>query len=332
MTLDQRPEQILPTVQFLPVVERELRVAAHHSRTWWRRTLTLVAALVIVTLTWVESRDHLQERVLAVLIWGGALFCAVKHARSPLTWPTEEVFIVWAAITHYLLCLWICVQAPRRFADDKQSGALELLLCTTMPVAYIVKGTLWALWRRFGRAVVALVLLDAFLVHAHVSGHGGWSNYSGNGLLLLCVLAAIVFPIQGYTFAYVGLYQGLAKTNSLRATFTLIWTLGLLPWAVFIGFVMACDIGRRYFPFLPRTTEQVAFTSWAGVHLAICVLIAAELPDRVEHRQHILNGGFRENIIMAGRRYIAAAPLHRFDDLPRSFTDQVRRAHYQYVV
>ena len=37
----------MPAVQFLPIIERELRVAAHQPRTWWRRILTMGAALAL---------------------------------------------------------------------------------------------------------------------------------------------------------------------------------------------------------------------------------------------------------------------------------------------
>jgi len=224
---------------------------------------------------WVEGRDRVQENVLALLVGAGALFCIAKHTNSLRSWPSSGWVISWPLLTHYLLCLWVAIQAPRRFADDRNSGALELLLCTPLPAKAIVKGTLAILWRRFGRALVAMVLLDGYLVHAYLTQHGGWSSYPARNLVFLYIYAAIVFPIQGYCMARVGLYHGLAKGNSLRATFTLIWGLGLLPWALFIAFLIFCDWARRYLGFLPRLTEQFAFLCWAGAHLLVFAVFLA---------------------------------------------------------
>ncbi len=38
------------------------------------------------------------------------------------------------------VCLCLVIDAPRRLADDKQSGALELLLCTSLAAEEIVRG------------------------------------------------------------------------------------------------------------------------------------------------------------------------------------------------
>ena len=48
--------------------------------------------------------------------------------------------MLWPIYTLYMLCLWIAIQVPRRLADDKESGALELLLGTPVTPARIVQG------------------------------------------------------------------------------------------------------------------------------------------------------------------------------------------------
>src|SRR5215468_1333048 len=72
-------------------------------------------------------------------------------------WPDEDVAIGWAIWAHYILCLWIAIQAPRRLADDKQSGALELLLCTPLTPREIVRGSMGILRRQFGRGLAGLL-------------------------------------------------------------------------------------------------------------------------------------------------------------------------------
>ena len=66
----------------------------------------------------------------------------------------------------------------------------------------------------------------------------------------------MVFPVQGYSLARIGLYEGLVRSNSVRATFMAIWKAGLLPWVMFIGFMVTWETARRHFRALPRITEQ----------------------------------------------------------------------------
>jgi len=244
---------------------------------------------------WLDGRDRIQESILSLIIVACAVLWAVKHLQSPQRWPSNDDLFLWPIFSHYTLCLWLAIQAPRRFADDKSSGALELLLCTPLPSGQIVRGAMSLLWRRFGRAMAALVVLDAFVVNAHISEHGGWADSRWRTLIELGIYAALVFPLQGYALARGGLYQGLTRANSLRATFRLVWTLGVMPWILFIGFILTCDLTRRSFSFFPRLTEHFLFASWAGAHLLV---FAASL----SHTQWQLSRNFRALATTGSRR------------------------------
>ncbi len=266
---------------------RERRLA--RSRTAGRRRLQLENNPI----GWVEGRSRFQERTMAVLVGCAAMFCILKHTYAPLSFRREEFMVLWALFTQYLLCLWIAIQAPRRFADDRQSGALELLLCTPLSTSSIVRGTMAVLWRQAGWALLAMVVLNGYVFHAHCSAQssGWWSSSSAREWILLYLCSAVVFPAQGYAMARVGLYQGLAKANSLRATFTLIWSLGLLPWALFIAFLVGFEIGRRYLPFLPRINDRLAFVSWAGAHLLVfAVFLIRASWELVKHFRELAAG------------------------------------------
>jgi hypothetical protein len=225
--------------------------------------------------SWLEGRDRLQERMLWAIILGSAIFWAIRHLQSPNSWPDEGWLVGWPMLTQYVLCLWIAIQAPRRLADDKQSGALELLLCTPVSPGEIVRGSMMILRRRFGRALMALVALDAFIVFTYFSERGGWREFRHHEFFPLAIYASVVFPVQGYSLARIGLYQGLVRSNSLRATFMAIWKAGLLPWVMFIGFMVTWETAQRHFRGLPRITNQFSFAAWAGAHLLPCGVFLA---------------------------------------------------------
>jgi hypothetical protein len=248
------------------------------SRLAWRESM-----LARNPVSWLEGRDRLQERMLWAIILGSAIFLAIRYVHSRRAWPDGEWLILWPVFAQYVLCLWIAIQAPRRLADDKQSGALELLLCTPITPREVVRGSMGALRRRFGRAMAALVALDAFIFFVHFSNYGGWRRGLDRELLPLAIYALVVFPVQGYSLARIGLYEGLVRSNSVRATFMTIWKVGLLPWVLFIGFLMTWDAVRSHFRVLPNIGDQFGFAAWAGAHLLPCGVFLAHASWRL-HR------------------------------------------------
>ncbi len=238
-----------------------LRKGSQRVRRRWR-----LAALDRNPVGWVEGRDRLQPRILWGLILVFAILWALKHLDSPENWPPSDSIIAWPVWTHYLLCLWVAIQAPRRLADDKQSGALELLLCTPVQPSRIVSGLMAILRQRFGRALLALMLLDAFLVYAYFSEHGGTSNFD-DGMTSLCACAVIVFPIQIYSLALTGIYKGLAYANSLKASLMLIGTLCVLPPLLFVATLFCGEFFRGGKGFNPG--EELLAAIWIGWHLLV---------------------------------------------------------------
>jgi hypothetical protein len=168
--------------------------------------------------------------------------------------------------------LWIAVQAPRRLADDKHSGALELLLCTPLTPRQIVKGCTRALLGRFGTVAAIMMLLDAYSLYFCYTQSWPTSSMSKQDLVELSLCGLLVMPLQTYTFIRLGVYQGLAQGNSLRATFKLIAKVGLLPWALFIIFILGLLLSERYISrWMSRYGEGVIFGIWIGFHVLICL-------------------------------------------------------------
>ena len=224
---------------------------------------------------WLEGRDRLQQRMLWGSILVAAIAGAITHLLSPEKWPNEAWVFLGAVFAHYVLCVWIAIQAPRRLADDRESGALELLLCTPVKPAEIVRGCMMILRRRFGRAWLALLALATFVALAFFSEHGGWDQFQSGPLGRITLCALVVAPFQAYSLARIGLYQGLAQATSLSATFMVIWKAGLLPWVSWIAFMLGLEASQRFFRVPRNVTDDLAFASWAGAQLLVCALFLA---------------------------------------------------------
>ncbi len=233
------------------------------ARLAWRRSM-----LERNPVGWLDGRDRLVDAALWSTILGSGIVLAAAHLGYPRLWPDQDLMILWPIWTHYILCVLIALQAPRRLADDKQSGALELLLCTPIQPSEIIRGGMLVLRRRYGRALLALMGLDVFLAWAYFSEHGGWSgflNYDRATLpWVLCGLA--VFPWQAWSMARVGLYQGLRQGHSLRATFRLVWKLGVLPWVLFALTMFAYELAARLLNYSRLQEHAVIFGSWVALH------------------------------------------------------------------
>jgi hypothetical protein len=238
-------------------------------------------------ITWLESRDRLEP----LLLWSAFIittaFWMYKHFRRPQSWPDGDVVIFWPLWAHYILCIWIAIQSPKRLADDKQSGALELLLCTPLQPREMVRGCMRALRGRFGTVLLALMGLMLFGFYAYLHRNSPSWRQLPRDLRDLGLCGLIVFPIQAYAFMRLGLYQGLAQGNSLRATFKLIAKIGLLPWGICIAFLLTMESLRKASPALiPGLNDTFVFASWAGAHLLACgvFLFHANLRLRKEFR------------------------------------------------
>jgi ABC-type transport system involved in cytochrome c biogenesis permease component len=224
---------------------------------------------------WLEGRNRLQRW----LMWGLILVAyggwTLGYVRAPQQWLDQDMLILWPMWAHYILCVWLAIQAPQRLADDKQSGALELLLGTPVQPGQIVRGCMTVLRSQFGRAVLVLLMLDLCMVGAYFGARGGWKDFVKDDVFPLSICAVLVFPFQAWSLARVGLYQGLRQANSLRATFMLLWKLGLLPWVVFVALIMLWQATRSHVRILVNIPDAYIFFGWAAVHLVACSLFLA---------------------------------------------------------
>jgi ABC-type transport system involved in multi-copper enzyme maturation permease subunit len=134
---------------------------------------------------------------------------------------------VFAAVylLHAAAKCWVTWEASRRFAEDRQSGALELLLTTPLSERAVIAGWLIGLKRRFLGPILLLFALDVQL---------WWA--SDNSEWLLGMVAAIgLFIADSYTICWVGLWTGLNAANSTRAFLVTVARVLILPWFAFLG-------------------------------------------------------------------------------------------------
>jgi hypothetical protein len=121
--------------------------------------------------------------------------------------------------------------------------------------------------RHFGRVFIAMMLLDVCMYLAYIERYR-----SRTEPMMLGFCGGIVLPLQAYCFARVGLFEGLNSANSLRATFSLVAKLGLLPWAIFLCFILSWEIMDRRFHNVPGINDFIGFGGWIAAHVLPCAI------------------------------------------------------------
>jgi hypothetical protein len=174
---------------------------------------------------WLAERTALNPVIVGVFwcvclaVWAIGLL----ELRN-ISVPPEALFLAIYAMDSAMKC-WVAWEASRRLAEDRRSGALELLLVSPLSERAILVGWLMGLKRRFAGPMATLLSLDFLL----------WWAGAGSGWLLALLVATGLLIADCYTLCWVGLWKGLTATSSSRAFAETISRVLVLPWFAFFG-------------------------------------------------------------------------------------------------
>lgn len=206
---------------------------------------------------WVAARD----RIKPTIVWGvfgllGALWLwgFLENRRD---WTDASMHFLTMFVCQLILKIWVAMEACHRFGEDRQSGALELLLATPMSVARLVEGQLLALRRQFAGPVLLVLTVDFFFLMAERTDQE-W--------VLLVLAGMIEFVVDLVALAWVGMWLGLRSRSGTRATWGALWRMLALPWAIFLLIVISLEIVAR--------SSAIGEKGGIGIWFAISVLIA----------------------------------------------------------
>jgi hypothetical protein len=224
---------------------------------------------------WLSSRERWKRpAVWGMLAFAVAAWCVGWHYLGR-DWLAPPVAILTALCCHGFFKYWLATEACRRFSEDRQSGAFELVLATPMSVPEILRGQWLALGRVFGWAWGVLLLLDAWLlwggtrymIHAH--------DPAGRGDLFLTFAAGIIFLVVHFAaLGWVGMWRGLTTNSPNRAVSLTVIQVMVLPWLIYwmlwVGVAGAAALLEWQFHWQPRFLHYYAtwFPVMLGFNLA----------------------------------------------------------------
>jgi len=185
---------------------------------------------------WLAASQERSTRLLWVLVSltgvvGIASWLLVSTAFSN---SLVGVLVLVALGVHLVIALCVVTQACHFFADARSTGALELLLCTPLPVPQIVEGHRLALKRIFGPPVATLIAIEFVIAFGHVvlaKSLGG-----GEGLMVLGAVAIClpVLVLDLYAAGEYGMWLGLTSKKATQAvTKTALYVIILPAFSIF---------------------------------------------------------------------------------------------------
>lgn len=203
---------------------------------------------------------------LVGLIWAAGLWISARD------WQDDGAYITTAFIVHLILKFWIGTEACRRFSNDRQSGALELLLSTPIEVKTIVRGQVLALERQFAGPVFAVLLMDfVFLM----------SNRRSSEATVLWIVGMTVFVTDIFALSWVGMWRGLNSRRPNRAAVVAMLRVLLLPWIIYF-IVMTVGAFTDAFGFrMGRWEAEAFFILWGAISVAVSAYFAVPARRRL---------------------------------------------------
>jgi ABC-type transport system involved in multi-copper enzyme maturation permease subunit len=127
------------------------------------------------------------------------------------------------------LRVWFVVKAAEHLADDRQTGAVELLLCTPLPPSSILAGQWKALRIQFGGPILALVAIQSALAFYQYENWPGM-NRSWLEFAVVQVLTHGVFVLGFWAMGWCGMAMAAGGASVTKAAAGVFLRLVALPW------------------------------------------------------------------------------------------------------
>jgi ABC-type transport system involved in cytochrome c biogenesis permease component len=216
---------------------------------------------------------------VAVPVWV-CFFIFIPFTRRAMPPVPFIVCMLFAFALHVLVKLLIMVESVSRLNQDRNSGALELLLVTPLPVESIIAAQRKALRAHFKGAFLALALLNLALISTvYMFGDAVQVDKPDRCLFTeLFVGGIVVLLADGEASFWVGMWQGLSKRKAYKAVIITALQLLMPCWLLaFFSIVTQLNFGSR-------GEVAVTFAFWFAMGLVLDSISASVARSRLFSR------------------------------------------------
>jgi ABC-type transport system involved in cytochrome c biogenesis permease component len=243
--------------------------------------------LALNPFAWLAARGEADPRLVWVFLASMAGIWLFYLWTIPSGMRRTDLFdevVGWTDLAiNTVLKVWIISESSRRFAEDRRTGAFELLLSTPLTVRQIIEGQWLALWRQFAAPIFAVLAWDAFLARAMYTVYNASANYEH-------FVAMFFLGTDAIALSLAGMWLGLATQSRNRAILLGILLVLTMPWLASVALGEA-TASISMLP--PRFNEWNEFVVW-GLADGLMIFWAA---SRIrEHFRRVATEGWTSEI------------------------------------
>ncbi len=215
---------------------------------------------------WLASRN----RAGRIAPWGvlgtaGLLWIGGLSVWGP-DWSNEGVYIATGFLVHLALKLLIAGVACWQFNEDRNSGAMELVLSTPLTVGDILRGQRDALIRMFRWPIMCVLLMDLVFLMSHLNRSG--SNSST--IMLVWISGMAVMVADAIALRSMGMWLGLRMRRTNAAVTRTVVCVMALPWAAMI--LTLSLLALLPFSVFPRMEGEFLILYWLALSMGNALL------------------------------------------------------------
>ena len=191
---------------------------------------------------WIIRRDRLPRLLILLPLiiflpfWIFSLLLSVSKMRD------NEIFFILCFISAYIIHQYtkilIAESSSRRFFEDRQSGAFELICVSAISWKEMVKGYFRSLRHQYRLPSIGVMSLNAMLVFMTIAGQRELHMSKSDMTMFLSMFigGAVIYPFDCWALTWSGMLSGLrskSQMKSIFATYARIMFPGYLAVALF---------------------------------------------------------------------------------------------------
>ena len=220
-------------------------------------------------LAWLGVRDRDRLKLPWIFIAAMLVIWVFSYFYNQNVSIDYDVIFVQFLFINGFLKIWIIILACSRIAEDRRTGALELLLSTPVGVREMVEGHRLAISLQFQRPLLVFASVQLLIFGLTLAGPAQFLIREEQSLLVLVFIANLV--IDSVAFSWIGLWRALVSKHLIRAIVSTIILAMLLPVALHTGL-------DQLFALLPgememRTYRMISAFAWLAIGLGINLLL-----------------------------------------------------------
>jgi ABC-type transport system involved in cytochrome c biogenesis permease component len=270
-------------------------------KTSLKRSSVSLAGLETRPFYWLAVRD---QRVGRWALWTIGPAFVIWFAFFAGSWSPRNkgasfaIVILLAFALHIVFKCMVAAEATRRLSEDRQSGALELLLVTPLPPADIIRGQRQALGHLFRWPKWILVLMNLLLLWQIVWPDGGrWTGPDKSIFAIIFVSGIVLLLADCHVIGPAGIWSALTTRRHSRAILKTVRNVLLPSWLAILSlwFVGMTGVGIR------SETVETLVVVWVIFGLGVDAVVLGWARTR-------LGFNFRELAASGQARAAAVAP------------------------